>query len=132
MLKYWFVALLALMASPATTTPTELSPAAKEVFRRWGIDSKTFISLAERDQALRKDLAAELDHAEPSWPRIQRLLVELQRNEAKTQNELRRRESRILKELSPPDRIAYLRSRYRRQETKPPIVIRVGPAERKP
>ena len=133
MLRYVLGAMFALIASPASTAPPALSPAAKEILlRHWTVDSKIVVALFKRQESLRKDLKAELDEPQPSWTRIRGLLSKLQRNDVETRAESARLESALLEKLSPADRLVYLRSVYNPQESKPPVVVRVGPADRKP
>jgi len=119
-------AISALVGTAATDHSSELSPAAKQILQRhWTLDAKALVALFSHGQDLRKVLAAELDGPVPSWPRIQALLSEIRRNDANTREESKRLEIKLLNELSPEDRLVYLRSVYSLNESGPPPTIRM-------
>jgi len=121
-------AISALVGAAATDRSSELSPAARQILHRhWTLDAKAFVALFSHGRDLRKALAVELDGPEPSWPRIQALLGEIRRNDADARNESKRLEIKLLNELSPQDRLVYLRSVYSLKESSPPPIIRVEP-----
>ena len=120
--------ILALVGSPVTDRPPELTSAAKRVLHRhWTLDAKALLVLFSAGTDLRKALAAELDRSEPSWSRIQALLGEIRRNDADTREESRRLQIELLDQLSPADRLVYLRSVYSLKDGPPPRLFRDPP-----